>query len=27
LWKGLNMAEEIDPQSFQNWLEHYIQIY
>ena len=27
LWKGLNMAEEIDPQSFQNWLEHYIQMY
>jgi len=27
LWKSLNMAEEIDPQSFQNWIEHYIQIY
>lgn len=27
LWKGLNMAEEIDPQAFQNWLEHYIQLY
>ena len=27
LWKGLNMCEEIDAQSFQNWLEHYIQLY
>lgn len=27
LWKGLNLAEEIDPQAFQNWLEHYIQVY
>lgn len=27
LWKRLNMSEEIDPQAFQNWLEHYIQLY
>lgn len=27
LWRRLNMREEVDPQSFQNWLEHYIQLY
>ena len=27
LWKSLNMATEIDAQAFQNWLEHYIQLY
>jgi len=27
LWKSLNMCEEIDAQAFQNWLEHYIQLY
>ena len=27
LWKKLNLREEIEPQAFQNWLEHYIQLY
>ena len=27
LWKNLNMRDEVDVQSFQNWLEHYIQLY
>lgn len=27
LWRRLNMKEEFDPQSFQCWLENYIQLY
>jgi len=27
LWRSLNLREETDPQAFQNWLEHYIQLY
>lgn len=27
LWRGLNLREEVDPQAFQNWFEHYIQMY
>ena len=27
LWKNLNLASELDAQAFQNWLEHYIQLY
>jgi len=27
LWKNLNMQNEMDAQAFQNWLEHYIQLY